>query len=119
MELEWYGLFAFTNEIVKKSVENRSGSYLISELEHINEYQPIYVGITQYLVDRLLEHLSSNEENDCIKYKVGHRILRFHCCYVNNEEDRKNIEHTLYKKYIPKCNRDIPKGKEISFTLPR
>ena len=103
---------------LKKSVEDKGGNYVISVGLKNKKYNPIYVGKTKYLETRLLEHLSSNEENECIKDRVGNRILYFHYCYVNNEEDRKNIEYTIYKKFDLECNKIEPEGREILITFP-
>ncbi len=118
MELEWQGLFDYCEKTVKEFVNDKDGNYMISVGLQNGEYRPIYIGKTKYLEARLLEHLSNDEENKCIKDRVGNKALYFRYCYVNNEDDRKNVEYTLYRKYTPKCNKVIPKGKEIVITFP-
>ena len=117
MELEWHGLFAYDEKIVKK-LTNMGGIYMISMKLQNGKFESIYVGKTKYLMDRLLKHLSSNEENEYIKYKVENNVLFFRYCFVLGDEDRKNVEYTLYKEYTPECNKDIPKGKEILINFP-
>ena len=117
MKLDWHGLFAYDEKIVKKLI-NKGGIYMISVKLQNGKFKSIYVGKTKYLVDRLLKHLSSNGENECIKYKVENSTLRFRYCYVNNEEDRKNVEYTLYKKYTPECNEVEPDGRKIVINFP-
>ena len=118
MKLEWYGFFAYCEENVKKMIIDKGGNYVISIGLQDGNYRPIYVGKTKYLKDRLLKHLSNDEENECIKGRVGNTALYFIYCYVSSQEDRENTEHTLYKKYIPECNKVVPEGKEITITFP-
>ena len=118
MELNWYGRFDYNEKKVKEEVTNKGGNYMISARLQNGKNRPIYVGKARYLEKRLLEHLSNGEENKCIKDSVRDNILYFRYCYVNNERDRKNIEYTLYKRYTPKCNKDVPEGNEIKINFP-
>lgn len=81
-------------------------------------YNPIYVGKAKDLETRLLSHLSQDEPNQCIKGRVGKKALYFRFCYVSLEEDRQNVEYTLYKRYGPKCNQLEPEGQEIPIIFP-
>ena len=118
MILEWHGLFDYNEEKVKKVVINKGGNYMISVGLTEGGYRPIYVGKSTQLETRLLEHLSTQEENECIRKRVNNNALYFRYCYVDSEDDRKNIEHTLYKKYSPSCNQQEPDGNQISITFP-
>lgn len=118
MKLDWHGLFDYYEETVKKVVSDTGGNYMISVGLKKGGYRPVYVGRTKHLETRLLKHLSNDEENKCIKNRVSDKALYFRYCYVNNQEDRKNIEYTLYNKYTPECNEIIPDGNEITITFP-
>lgn len=118
MDLEWHGLHDFNETNIKKYVIDKGGNYMISVGLEKGGYRPLYVGKTKSLETRLLEHLSDDEDNECLKGRVGNYELYFRYCYVNDAEDRTNIEHTLYKKYFPECNKVSPQGKEISITYP-
>lgn len=118
MILEWHGLYDYNESMVKKLVMAKSGNYMISVGLKEGGYRSIYVGKAVNLEVRLLEHLSSNETNECLSNRVGEKALYFRYCYVDSEEDRNNVEYTLYKKYSPSCNKQEPSGKQMSITLP-
>lgn len=118
IKLQWYGLFVYNEGNVKKFVIDKGGNYMISVSLTEGGYKPIYVGKAVKLETRLLQHLSSDEENECLRSRVSEKVLYFRYCYIDSEEDRKNIEHTLWKKHSPKCNEQEPEGKEVSITLP-
>ena len=117
MELDWHGRYDYGRDIIEKYVIDKGGIYMISVRLKNKKYSPIYIGKTRNLETRLLEHLSDDEENGCIKNNIKY-ALSFRYCYVNNEYDRKNIEHTLYNRYTPECNKIIPEGKEIIINFP-
>ena len=118
MYLKWYGLLDFNETNVEKYVSDKGGNYMISVGLKKGGYRPLYLGKTKYLETRLLKHLSDDEENECLKSRVGNYELYFRYCYVDDAEGRTNIEYTLYKKYSPKCNKVSPQGKEILITFP-
>ena len=118
MKLEWHDRYKFDETNVKNYVIDKGGNYMISVKLESGKYRPIYLGKAKYLEARLLRHLSDDEENECLKKHVNKYLLHFRYCYVNNEEDRMNIEHTLYEKYTPECNKVSPDGEKISITFP-
>ena len=118
MELKWHGLFDFNAITVKKCVADKGGNYMISVGLREGGYRSIYIGKAKFLETRLLQHLSIDEDNDCIKSRVNSKALYFRYCYVDSEIGRQNVEHTLYKKYTPTCNQKEPEGREITITFP-
>ena len=117
MSLKWHGKYSYNETNVKNYVGNKGGNYMISVKLKSGNYRPIYVGKTKYLKTRLLGHLEDSN-NACLKNHVSKHMLYFIWCDENNDENRTNIEYTLYKEYSPECNEDIPEGVEISITLP-
>jgi len=66
----------------------------------------------------LLEHLSSEEENECIEKHVSKYICGFEYVKISKESDRDGIEKYLYDHYSPECNKVDPGGKGIEVNLP-
>lgn len=118
MNLEWHGRFSFTKEKIISLVGTSGGNYMISVKLENEKYRSIYVGKTENLRTRLLEHISDNEDNICLSNHVEKYILEFRFCYVSSKDDRSNVEHTLYHKYPHECNEIEPEGKMIEITAP-
>lgn len=58
-----------------------------------------------------LEHLSTNEENTCIKEKVRKEKCYFKYAYVSKQGDRDCAERFLYDHYTPQCNKVKPSAE--------
>ena len=117
MKLTWHGKFLYTASKVEELVNNSAGNYMISVKLKSGEYRSIYVGQTTDLQGRLLDHLSNSETNTCLKKQKKYH-LEFRFCYVSDQKDRDDVEHTLYKKYTHECNDQEPPGSVISITFP-
>jgi excinuclease UvrABC nuclease subunit len=76
-----------------------------------------YVGKAENIKKRLLEHLSNEEENECI---INNR--KFICGFMWNqitaEKERAGVEKYLYDKLKPECNQIDPGGEPIEIPLP-
>jgi excinuclease UvrABC nuclease subunit len=116
MNLEWHGKFTFIEEKASSLVDTTGGNYMISVKLKNGNYRSIYVGKAENLQKRLLEHLSDKEKNKCLRDHVKDHTVVFRFCYVNSEENRSNVEHTLYHKYPHECNEKEPEGKIIEIT---
>ena len=119
LTLKWSNLLDFESETVSKNASEKEGVYRLSQLNSKNrEYEVFYVGRAENIKERLLEHLSQDEENDCIKNKVAKGNNKFKFALIPLEEDRKNAEHTLYHHYNkPSCNKVEPEGKIIQINF--
>jgi len=120
MIIEWSGINSnYSEDEVKKYVPIESGVYLLWEkLAESNKWLCFYVGKTKGLEKRLLEHLSDNEDNDCIKKKVAEKVCGFEYAKVANQNERDGIEKFLYDHYNPSCNVQDLGGKPIEVNLP-
>lgn len=63
-----------------------------------------YVGQTDNLGRRLMEHLSDSEPNECIRNKVKKFQCMFRFAVVESAIDRDKVERALYSKFRPGCN---------------
>ena len=97
MYLEWSSFYTpYTEQEVKKYVPIDSGIYLLWVQLKNEKWRCSYVGQADDLEDRLLNHLSKFEENECIKTKASKYVCGFEYAKVSRESDREGIENFLY-----------------------
>ena len=70
-------------------------------------YNPFYVGQSQDLRSRLLQHLSPAEPNSCIKQKVARSACYFRFAYLPLQVERDPEEKALIEKFDPECNKQL------------
>ena len=119
MEISWSTFHTpYTESEVKKYVPTDSGVYLLWVKLESNNWRCFYVGKSDNLETRLLQHLSDEEENECIKDKVSEKICGYEYAKVSKQSDRDGIEKYLYDHYSPECNKNDPGGTPIKVNLP-
>lgn len=119
MKVTWSSFHSsYTESEVKKYVTTEAGIYLLWVQLKSGKWRCFYVGKAENLETRLLEHLSDNEENECIKNKVSRYVCGFEYVQVSRQNDRDGIEKYLYDYYLPECNKQDPGGKPIKVDLP-
>jgi excinuclease UvrABC nuclease subunit len=110
MHIEWLGPFP-NKRIIENQVSEESGIYcLMIPAEH-NKVQFTYVGKAKNLRERLLQHLSDSEQNNCIKSKLK-KTFWFDIAIVKNESERKGIEKYIFDLLQPQCNEYSPEDVE-------
>lgn len=113
MKLNWSPLIAFNQENIDK-ISNISGVYRLSYKSVDGNYYVFYIGRSDDSINTSLNaHLNNLIDNPCIKAHLNNLPCYFRFVQVENTEERKNIEKTLYSIYNPKCNLNIPEGKII------
>jgi len=100
---EWSNMYSYTEANVKKYAPTSGGVYRLINKSG-EKYYVFYVGQSNDLERRLLEHLSSSEPDSCIK-----RHLRDYDCYfrfieVSSASERDRVEKEQINKYEPDCN---------------
>lgn len=95
---EWSGKLLYTEETVKKCAPTSGGVYLLEDS------RVFYVGQSDNLERRLLEHLGSSEQNACIKRHIRDYTCYFYFTRISSQSDRDRIEQELISKYKPSCN---------------
>ncbi|WP_103068141.1 GIY-YIG nuclease family protein [Aquimarina sediminis] len=109
MILKWRNFNTPYNKENIEQVPNQPGIYLIwVKLKNGNNWKCIYVGQTIDIRKRLFEHLSDNEDNECIKNNISSFICGFEYALVSNSKNRDNIEKYIYNQYLPECNQISP-----------
>jgi excinuclease UvrABC nuclease subunit len=100
---EWSERYLYNEANVKRFAPSNGGVYRLINQDG-EKYHVFYVGQSDNLERRLLEHLNSSEPNTCIK-----RHLREYGCYfrfvqVSYQSDRDKIEKEQIEEYRPSCN---------------
>ena len=118
VELKWSSIILYTLSNVKKSAPLSAGVYRLS-FEKDDKLTVFYVGQADNLDKRLSEHLSDEEQNDCIRRKLKNYTCHFRFAKVASQGDRDCAERALYDHYDePECNIITPPGEpcDINFT---
>ncbi|HLB25711.1 MAG TPA: hypothetical protein VJM83_05225 [Nitrospirota bacterium] len=113
LHLDWQGYFQADEKTVRAKVGDRAGVYKLSRLQKDGSLKPFCVGQAPSLAMRLLEHLTSLEEN-CVKEELKKGECQFRFAYLYTKEDLDAAEQALYKRYGPKCNTaPAPSAEEV------
>ena len=118
MQVEWFPFHNLNEENIKRYVTTDSGIYLLWVKLKNNKWRCCYVGKAENLERRLLEHLSYNENNECIKSKIQYYTSGYEYAKVSKQSDRDGIEKFLYDCYKPECNEIDPGDYPIPVNLP-
>jgi excinuclease UvrABC nuclease subunit len=119
MQIKWSSFHTpYKEERVNECVPADAGVYLLWVKLKNAKWRCFYAGRAAHLAKRLLEHLSDNEENNCIKENVSNYVCGFEYATVSEQRDREAIEKFLYDKYKPECNEVDPGGTPIEVNTP-
>jgi len=120
MVITWSGFFTPYNERkVRDNVPYEAGVYLLwVKLKEGKNWRCFYVGQAKDLEARLLEHLSEDEENECLSNKVNRKVCGFEYAEVGDQDNRDGIERYLYDQYKTECNEREPETDPIPVNLP-
>lgn len=110
--LTWTKLTELSDRNVSALDGNLAGVYRFSYLADDKNYYVFYIGKTEDIKKRLLEHLSSNEKNVCIKTYLTSKSCFFRYAKITNGYIRDAAEKQMYKKYEPSCNGIEPEGRD-------
>lgn len=89
-----------------KAIPNHDGVYeILVKRKGSSDSNRRYVGQGN-LSDRYLAHLGKDEPNECIKDKVANYAVyfRYHVDEIPAEDDRVDLEMTLFKRWKHQCN---------------
>jgi len=100
---KWTILYAYNEDNVKKYATLIGGVYRLSYKKN-DEYYVFYVGQSDNLERRLLEHLSSSESDPCIKRHIREYDCFFRFVEISSLEERRRVERDQIDKYDPTCN---------------
>ena len=110
--LTWTKLTVLSNDSVNTLANSLAGVYRFSYLAEDSSYYVFYVGKAEDIKKRLLEHLSSNEKNVCIKNYLASKKCFFRYAKITKAYIRDAAEKQMYKQYEPSCNEIEPDGRD-------
>jgi len=108
--LVWTKLTEF-NETNIKSIPEEPGVYRFSYKKD-DKYYVFYVGQSDNIRKKFLEHMSPIESNEEIKSYIAEKKCYFKYAKVTEEDIRKAVERQLYKHFDPKGNKIMPDGRD-------
>lgn len=108
--LSWSKLIPFNSANINIIDSNMEGVYRLSRQEGEKIFV-FYVGKGK-IKDRLSNHLSESEDNDCLKATIKSYTCFFRYSIITKDEVRKAAERKMYKVYQPSCNSIEPEGRD-------
>lgn len=100
---EWTRRYEYTETNVETYVPSLGGVYRL--IYHSGDkYYVFYVGESNDLNRRLLQHLSSSEPDPCIRKHLRNYTCYFRYTKVSTQKEREGIEDQQIREYTPTCN---------------
>ena len=99
----WSNRNYYSKANVQKYVPLTSGVYRLI-YKTGDKYYVFYVGKSNNLERRLLEHLSSGEEDLCIKRHLRDYECFFRFVEISSLNERNRVEREQIEEYNPSCN---------------
>lgn len=120
LRVTWSSRITYNEGNVKYNVPSKGGIYRLMRAQK-DGYGIFYVGESDNLQRRLLEHLSDEEDNDCIKKRLKD-IAYFRFALLDDENNRLCAESYLYREYGvngngPTCNKKEPSTDPCEINL--
>ena len=110
--LTWTQLAELSDNSVEKLADDLAGVYRFSYKADDGNYYVFYIGKAEDIKKRLLEHLSSSEQNVCIKNYLATKKCFFRYAKITKDYIRDTAEKQMYKQYEPSCNDKEPEGRD-------
>jgi len=102
---------------VRRYAPKSAGVYALWVNYKSGKWGCFYGGKADNLESRLLDHLSTDEPNECIKANVKYKC-GFMWIEITTEAERSGAEKYLYDSMKPECNRVDPGGTPLRIPLP-
>jgi len=111
LRVTWSSRITYNEGNVEHNVPLKGGIYRLLRAQE-GGYGVFYVGESDKLQRRLLEHLSDEEKNDCIKKRLKDTAY-FRFALLDGESNRLCAESYMYQEYDvdrngPPCNNKKP-----------
>lgn len=116
--ISWTKLTSLTEQSIEVLSAGIGGVYRLSYKSSDGNYYVFYVGQAEDIKERLLQHLSASEMNECIKNYLRTEDCFFRYAKITRQYLRDATERKAYGEYGPKCNYQEPSGSlEIDVNL--
>lgn len=113
----WSKVIILNDDNVEEHASSEAGIYRLSVKQTDGSYKVFYVGQAEDIKRRLKEHLSENQENECIKNHIEKHNVAFRFAEVAEQRVRDGAERYMYDYYKPECNEVQPSGPPIEINL--
>jgi len=110
--LTWTKLLKLDETLIGQIPDNLPGVYRLSYKDPDGNYYVFYVGKSDDIKRRLMEHISDSEQNACIRGYLTSTECYFRYAKVMRQEVRDSGERQMYRHYKPTCNEKEPEGKD-------
>lgn len=101
---EWSQRFKYTEEAILANTPESGGIYRLLYYSE-DKYYVFYIGQSDNLRKRLIEHLNTSEPNECIKKYINGYSCYFRYLEVSTQSERDRIETQQREEYQPTCNK--------------
>ena len=119
MKLFWSAFYRDYNEDeVHQFVPRDGGVYLLWVRMKSRKWRCFYVGSAGNMEERLLHHLSPDEDNVALREQLTDFVCGFEYARVEGEEERRRIEKFLYDRFRPELNPADPGGVPLEVNAP-
>ncbi len=119
MKLHWSAFHRdYTEREVREYVPTGGGVYLLWVRMKSRKWRCFFAGSAANLEERLLQHLSPEEENACIAEQVGEFVCGFEFARIEDPEQRRGVLKFLYDRYRPDCCPEDPGGAPVAVNPP-
>lgn len=99
----WSNRYSYTETNVKQYATLTAGVYRLIYKKG-EDYFVFYVGQSNNIERRLLEHLSTSEADSCIKRHLRDYDCFFRFIEISSLDERNRVEREQIEKYDPTCN---------------
>lgn len=99
----WSNRYSYTETNVKKYAPLTGGVYRLIYKKG-EDYFVFYVGQSNNISRRLIEHLSPSEADSCIKRHLRDYECFFRFIEISSLDERNRVEREQIGKYEPPCN---------------
>ena len=100
---DWSSRYSYTEDNVRRYAPTSGGVYRLINKSGEKHYV-FYVGQSDNLERRLLEHLSASEPDACIRRHLRDCSCFFRFIEVASQSERDRIEKARIEEYKPSCN---------------
>lgn len=110
--LTWTKLTQLNSQSINSIPSGTSGVYRLSYKSEDGNYYVFYIGKATDIKSRLTEHISTEEQNICIKNYKSSKNCYFRYAIITKDYIRAAAEKQMYQQYQPVCNNLLPEGSD-------
>ena len=100
---DWSTRYSYTENNVERYAPTSGGVYRLI-YQSGDKFYPFYIGRSNDLRRRLLEHISPSEVDSCIKRHLRNNTCFFRFVTISSKTDRITEEQAQIREYNPNCN---------------